>query len=58
MANKQTVTQDEYGILCQAWMLLGQLGGNTAESPFRAAWLEMREVVQGGAGLKVEPVTP
>jgi len=40
-----TLSQEDYQTLWQALAILGKLGGNTTDSPFRKAWWEMRDVV-------------
>jgi hypothetical protein len=44
----KAVTTEEHEALSKAWFILGSLGGNTTPSPYRDAWLAMRDVVQVG----------
>lgn len=36
---------EDYQALWRAFTILGELGGNTADSQFRKAWWELRDVV-------------
>jgi hypothetical protein len=40
------ISESDYEALVKAWVILGRLGGNMAESEFREAWLAMRDAVQ------------
>ena len=40
-----TIPTEDYQTLWRAFTILGNLGGNTADSQFRTAWWELRDVV-------------
>ena len=43
--NEPTVSTEDYQTLWRAFAILGALGGNMADSPYRKAWWELRDVV-------------